>query len=247
MRHFYVSCYACCVTSFRPAVASSGGTTRLRSVSLREQAREAVRTQIVLGQIKPGQVISVVTVAADLGVSVTPVREAIMDLANLGMVEIIRNRGFRVPELTSHDLDEIFKLRTMLEAPAIGEVTQVLDSKDIPAFRRLAESITEAAREGDLTSFLDRDRQFHLGLLEVLGNRRLVTTVAQLRDQARMQGLQKLADQGELTESGKEHLDIVDAIESRNSDRAADLMRKHLAHSRGIWAGLAEDAARRAE
>lgn len=197
----------------------------------------------MLGQIEPGQVISVVTVAADLGVSVTPVREAIMDLANLGMVEIIRNRGFRVPELTAHDLDEIFQLRTMLEAPAIAEVAQVITSEDIPAFRTLAEQITAAAREGDLTAFLDRDRQFHLGLLDVLGNRRLVTMVAQLRDQARMQGLQKLADQGELTESGQEHIDIIDAIEARDADRAAELMRKHLAHSRGIWAGLAEENA----
>jgi DNA-binding GntR family transcriptional regulator len=215
---------------------------QLKSVSLREQAREAVRTRIVLGQIEPGQVVSVVTVAAELGVSVTPVREAVMDLAHLGLVEIIRNRGFRVPALTEHDLDEIFRLRTMLEVPAMSEVAQVLDGKDVQEFRRLAEQITEAAREGDLTSFLDRDRQFHLGLLEVLGNRRLVAMVSQLRDQARMQGLQKLADQGELTESGREHIEIIDAIEAGDPERAADLMRRHLAHSRGIWAGLTEDA-----
>lgn len=215
---------------------------RLKSVSLREQAREAVRTQIVLGQIEPGQVVSVVNVAADLGVSVTPVREAIMDLAHLGMVEIIRNRGFRVPVLTEHDLDEIFQLRTMLEVPAVSEVAQVLGSKEAATFRQLAEQITQAARDGDLTSFLDLDRQFHLGLLEVLGNRRLVVTVGHLRDQARMQGLQKLADQGELTQSGQEHIDIMDAAEAGDAERAAELMRKHLTHSRGIWAGRSEDA-----
>lgn len=82
-----------------------------------------------------------------------------MDLAHLGMVEIIRNRGFRVPVLTRHDLDEIFKIRAMLEVPAISEVAQVLDSGRVPAFQRLAEQITQAAREGDLTAFLDQDRQ----------------------------------------------------------------------------------------
>jgi DNA-binding GntR family transcriptional regulator len=208
---------------------------------LREQAREAVRARIVLGQIEPGQVVSVVNVAADLGVSVTPVREAVMDLAHLGMVEIIRNRGFRVPVLTDHDLDEIFKLRTMLEVPAMSEVARVLGAEDVAMFRQLAKQITDAAREGDLASFLDLDRQFHLGLLEVLGNRRLVEIVGQLRDQARMQGLQKLADHGELNQSCREHIDIIDAIESGDGERAADLMRKHLAHSRGIWAGLTED------
>jgi DNA-binding GntR family transcriptional regulator len=224
------------VTPSRPVAA----VPQLKSVSLREQAREALRTRIVLGEIEPGQVESVINMAAALGVSVTPVREAVMDLANLGIVEIIRNRGFRVPVLTDHDLDEIFRLRTMLEAPAMSEVTELLDGQPIPKFRQLAERITEAAREGDLTSFLDLDRQFHLGLLELLGNRRLVAMVGQLRDQARMQGLQRLADQGELTRSGEEHIEIVDAIEAGDSELAADLMRKHLAHSRGIWAGRAE-------
>ncbi|MER6070774.1 GntR family transcriptional regulator [Streptomyces sp. NPDC001817] len=225
------------MTPSRPAAA----LPQLKSVSLREQAREALRTRIVLGEIEPGRVESVINVAAELGVSVTPVREAVMDLANLGIVEIIRNRGFRVPVLTDHDLDEIFRLRTMLEAPAMSEVTELLDGQSVPQFRQLAERITEAARDGDLTSFLDLDRQFHLGLLELLGNRRLVSMVGRLRDQARMQGLQKLANQGELTRSGEEHIEIVDAIESGAAELAAHLMRRHLAHSRGIWAGRAEN------
>ncbi|MGH3373766.1 MAG: GntR family transcriptional regulator [Actinoallomurus sp.] len=214
--------------------------TMLKSVSLREQAREAVRAQIVLGEIAPGQVLSVVSVAATLGVSITPVREAVMDLANLGMVEIIRNRGFRVPVLTEHDLGEIFALRSMLEVPAMGEVPAKLDGKPIPEFRELAEQITEAARRGDLVAFLDLDRQFHLGLIGLLGNERLVAAVARLRDQARMHGLQKLADQGELTESGEEHIALVDAIEANDGELAARLMRRHLVHSRGIWAGRAD-------
>lgn len=221
-------------------VAATAPSSQLRSVSLREQAREAVRTQILLGQIEPGQVESVINVAAALGVSITPVREAIMDLANVGMVEVIRNRGFRVPVLSDHDLDEIFRLRTMVEVPAMAEVAQVVDGAPLPRFRQLAEQITDAARDGDLTAFLELDRQFHLGLLELLGNRRLVALVGQLRDQARMQGLQKLADQGELTHSGEEHIAIVDAVESANAELTAELVRKHLTHSRGIWAGRTE-------
>ncbi|MFJ8540291.1 GntR family transcriptional regulator [Streptomyces sp. NPDC093591] len=230
------------MTTSRPAGALTRGA-QLKSVSLREQAREALRTRIVLGQIEPGRVESVINVASELGVSVTPVREAVMDLANVGMVEIIRNRGFRVPELTDHDLEEIFRLRTMLEVPAMVELAERADRAPMAGFRQLAEQLTDAAREGDLVAFLDLDRQFHLGLLELLGNRRLVTMVGQLRDQARMQGLQKLADQGELTQSGEEHIAIVDAIESGDGELTAELMRKHLTHSRGIWAGRAEDGA----
>ncbi|MBC9730473.1 GntR family transcriptional regulator [Streptomyces sp. TRM68367] len=230
------------MTTSRPAGAQARGA-QLKSVSLRQQAREALRTRIVLGQIEPGQVESVINVASELGVSVTPVREAVMDLANLGMVEVIRNRGFRVPVLTDHDLEEIFRVRTMLEVPAMVELAELADRAPVARFRQLAEQITDAAREGGLVSFLDLDRQFHLGLLELLGNRRLVAMVGQLRDQARMEGLQKLADQGELTQSGEEHLAIVDAITAGDGELTAALMRKHLTHSRGIWAGRAEDGA----
>jgi DNA-binding GntR family transcriptional regulator len=227
------------MTDSRRAAVTAPGSP-LRSVSLREQAREAVRTQILLGQIEPGQVESVINVAAALGVSITPVREAIMDLANLGMVEVIRNRGFRVPVLSDHDLDEIFRLRTMIEVPAMAEVADVVGGASLPRFRQLAQRITDAARDGDLIAFLELDRQFHLGLLELLGNHRLVALVGQLRDQARMQGLQRLADQGQLTHSGEEHIAIMDAVESGNAELTAQLVRKHLTHSRGIWAGRAE-------
>ena len=212
----------------------------LRAVSLREQARNAIRTSIIMGDIEPGQVESVVKVAAELGVSITPVREAVMDLANLGIVEVIRNKGFRVPQLTDQDLDEIVEIRTMLEVPAMREAAEKFGDRDPGPFRTLAEDIVLAAEAGDVRSFLDSDRLFHKALLQTLGNRRLVNTVEQLRDQARMQGLQKLTDHGDLTESAVEHLEILEAIISHNGELAAELMKKHLTHSRGIWADRPE-------
>jgi DNA-binding FadR family transcriptional regulator len=117
---------------------SSAGTpaTRLRPVSLREQAREALRARIVLGQIEPGEVRSVISLAEELGVSVTPVREAVMDLAHHGMVEVIRNRGFRVPQLSEHDLDEIF--RTTTSAPTRPATSTSATSPSSPTARSTA-------------------------------------------------------------------------------------------------------------
>src|SRR5215470_5385241 len=183
---------------------------QLKAVSLREQARDAVRAQIMSGELSPGEVQSIQSVACALGVSITPVREAIMDLAHLGVVEIIRNRGFRVPVLTDHDLDEIFKVRTMLEAPAMAELTELVAGAPLAEFRHIAQQCSDAARDGDLQGFLDTDRKFHLGLLGKLGNRRLVTMVGHLRDQARMLGLHKLADQGGLIASAQEHFALLD-------------------------------------
>lgn len=212
----------------------------LRPFSLREQARNAIRTSIVMGEIAPGQVESVIKVAAELGVSITPVREAVMDLANLGIVEVIRNKGFRVPVLTDQDLDEIFKLRTMLEVPAMREVARNFGDEDPEPFRLLAQEIISAAEQGDVRGFLESDRKFHRILLETIGNRRLVTMVDQLRDQARMQGLQKMADHGDLVGSAEEHVHLLAAIAAGDEDLAAELMQAHLAHSRGIWADRPE-------
>jgi DNA-binding GntR family transcriptional regulator len=130
----------------------------------------------------------------------------------------------------------------MLEVPAMSRIPAAVDGRPPEEFRELAVRITEAARRGDLTTFVELDRRFHLGLLGLLGNGRLVDAVARLRDQVRMQGLRKLADQGELTQSGEEHIAIVAAIEANDPELTARLMERHLLHSRGIWAGRSEEA-----
>src|SRR5919202_296505 len=99
---------------------------RLEASSLRERAAEAIRNGITTGEIRAGELYSVPTLAARLGVSATPVREAMLDLANEGLVEAVRNRGFRVVELTDADLDEILEVRVMLEVPAAGRLARAL-------------------------------------------------------------------------------------------------------------------------
>src|SRR5260221_9167673 len=94
---------------------------QIETVSLREQALSAIRSGIVLGEIKPGVVYSAPSIAAQLGVSSTPVREAMTELVTEGLATPVRNKGFRIVELTDHDLDEIFQLRVLLEAPTVAQ------------------------------------------------------------------------------------------------------------------------------
>jgi DNA-binding GntR family transcriptional regulator len=77
-------------------------------------------------------------------------------------------------------------------------------------------------------------------MLELTGNRRLVRLVAQLRDQTRIAGITALAREGSLAKSASEHGEILDALEQRDGERAEALMKRHLIHTRGIWAGRAE-------
>ncbi len=220
--------------------ASIAGWAALQATSLREQAREVLRASIVSGAIKPGVIHSVPSLAAQLGVSVTPVREAMLDLATEGLVQPIRNRGFRVAEMSEQDLDEILELRLLLEVPSAGRLARTLDARDLERLRSVAEHNATCAAEGDVVGYLETDRQLHLGLLETLGNHRLTRTVAQLRDQARPYGLGDLARTGELRASAEEHLRLLTAIGEGDSDLAEQLTRRHLEHTRGIWDGRGE-------
>jgi DNA-binding GntR family transcriptional regulator len=212
------------------------------SSSLREQAGDVLRASIVAGELASGALYSATVLAERLGVSATPVREAMLDLANAGLVEPVRNRGYRILAPEERDLDEISELRLMLEAPATRKVATVASDAQLAALDRLVEAIEETAEAGDLSGFLRADRQFHVGLLELAGNHRLVRLVEQLRDQTRLVGLKQLAEAGKLTASAAEHRRILEAVQARDADRAEQLMRAHLEHTRGIWAGRSEHA-----
>jgi DNA-binding GntR family transcriptional regulator len=209
-------------------------------MSLREQAQQVIRASILAGELAAGEIYSASTLAERLGVSPTPVREAMLELANGGLVEPVRNRGFRVLTADEADLDEISQLRLMLEVPSMRIVAERASDQQLRGFRDIVEQIKATAAAADVAGFLLADRAFHLGMLELTGNRRLVRLVAQLRDQTRIAGITELARERNLATSAAEHSDILDALEARDADKAQQLMKRHLIHTRGIWAGRAE-------
>jgi DNA-binding GntR family transcriptional regulator len=217
----------------------------LSSVSLREQARQVIRASILAGELSAGEMYSATVLAERLGVSATPVREAMLDLANDGLVVAVRNRGFRVLAPDDNDLDEISELRQMLEVPSMRTVVEKASDAQLAALEPIVDRI-ESAVEHDIAGFLLADREFHLGMLELTGNGRLVRLVAQLRDQTRIVGITDLARDGRLATSAREHRFILEALQARDADLAESLMRTHLIHTRGIWAGHSEPPTRTA-
>jgi len=219
------------------AGAGSDGLTPLTATSLRDQARRAIRAGIIAGNIEAGAVISIRGLATRLGVSATPVREAVLDLANQGLLLAIRNKGFQVPTLSDHDLQEIHDIRLLLEVPAMVSLAGHLSEDRCTHYRELAAAIGKSAATGDIVGFLEGDREFHLSLLGELGNERLIDMVALLRDQVRLYGLPHLAEEHQLSDSAEEHAALLKAVEKGNAPLAAQLMTRHLQHTRGIWAG----------
>ncbi|MEV0264969.1 GntR family transcriptional regulator [Streptomyces sp. NPDC050617] len=218
-----------------PAPSGRPGAERLRHVSLREQCLAVIRQALVSGEIRSGDIYSAAALAAKLGVSSSPVREAMLTLVNQGLLEPVRNRGFRVVAMSDDDLDEIYDMRLLLEVPATLRAARRARPADLDELSALAAEIESAARDGDVAAFLDADRRFHLTLLALSGNHRLTATIANLRDQTRLYGLENLAERGLLPAWADEHRELLSAIAAADEPRLETLIRHHLRHVRGEW------------
>ena len=210
-------------------------------VSLRERVAESLRAALVSGRMVPGPTYSIPALAEQFGVSATPVREAMLDLVNEGIVAPVPNKGFRVVELTDDELDQVTELRRLLEVPTVRELAGSIDAAAIKRLRTLADAVHDAARRGDVVAYVESDRELHLALLAEAGNPRLVEMVGRLRDQSRLYGLEQLAAEGVLVDSAAEHVRLIDALESGDRRAAEKVMAHHLDHVRGIWATRREE------
>ncbi len=207
-----------------------------KAASLRETVTQILRAAIISGEMAPGEVYSAPALGARFGVSATPVREAMVDLSREGLVETVPNKGFRVTAVSDSDLDDIAALRMLIEPPTVREVTPRIPAEAIPALRALAQAIVDQAAAGDLVTYTEADRRFHLAILEYSHNQRLVSLVSDLRSHTRLYGLSGMVDRGTLTASAAEHLELVDLIAARDAQGAGSLMRRHIGRVRAEWA-----------
>ncbi|KAB0677349.1 GntR family transcriptional regulator [Aureimonas leprariae] len=213
--------------------------SRLLPTNLRDQALSLLKLRLISGDLVPGEIYSAAGLAQELGVSNSPVREAMLTLVNEGLMEAVRNRGFRVVPLSDHERRNIYDIRLLLEIPAMAQLAarrSVVEPHG-KRFSALAASIVSAAGSGDIVAYLDADRQFHMGLLDLLENQHLSKIIDNLRDQSRHYGLKRLSESGQLVASAEEHAPILAAILTGDEAKTARLMRDHLQHLVGDWAG----------
>jgi DNA-binding GntR family transcriptional regulator len=203
--------------------------------TVRDRVRNALHAAIISGELVPGELYPAPELGARLGVSSTPVREAMFDLVHEGLVMVQPNKGFRITQVTDAYLDNVAGVRMLVEPPATRDVVSLIPDSGFPGLRALADPIVTAAKAGDLLSYVEADRVFHLTLLGYNGNAHLLDVVARLRGQTRLRGLSRLADGGRLADSAAEHHGLLDLIESRDEEGAEALMRHHIAHIRADW------------
>jgi DNA-binding GntR family transcriptional regulator len=213
----------------------------LERSNLRDQALSVLRERLVSGDMIPGEIYSASALAVELGVSTSPVREAMLTLVNQGLMEIVRNRGFRVTALSERERVEISELRMLLEVPVMVSLAgdpRVVDQQK--QLSRQARDIVEAARKGDIPRYLEADRRFHLDLIALTGNQKLTDYIDHLRDRTRLFNLAALSEEGRLIGSAEEHQAILDALVAGDREGTERLMRHHLQHIEGDWAVPAE-------
>ncbi|MFE2483040.1 GntR family transcriptional regulator [Streptomyces mirabilis] len=204
--------------------------------SYRERVADALRAALIAGELRAGEVYSAPTLAARFGVSATPVREAMLDLAKEGLVDTVPNKGFRVTAVSEKQLDEYTHIRSLIEIPTTVQLATTADPVSLEALRPAAREIVTAAAAGDLIAYVEADIRFHLGLLALAGNTHLVEVVGDLRKRSRLYGLHALVEAGRLQDSAEEHLELLDALVDRDPEAVRRVMTRHLGHVRGLWA-----------
>ena len=204
---------------------SSGLEPLAATRTLADHARRAVLAAIADGRMEPGGRYSVAQLAEQLGVSRTPVREALLMLEREGRVRFERNRGVRVLETTAVDVAEVFELRLLLEVPAAVKACGTVDAE---ALQAELDAMGERARAGDEAGFMDHDERFHELILLAAGNGRLAAIVSGLRETVRGRGASTVGRSRSLEEIQAEHGAILDALRAGDADRAGAAMRYHL-------------------
>lgn len=210
-------------------------TPLTRPSNLRETVLERLRTAIITGELAEGELHSAPTLGASLGVSATPVREAMMELAREGLVETVKNKGFRITGMTEKELDDLAEIRLLIEPPTVAKVVGRLSEQTLSRLEEIADACYKAAEQEDLGEYLRYDREFHALVLNNAGNVQLQELATSLRQRTRLYGLTALAEAGELVNSAREHHELIEYLRAEDTEAAVQLMHRHIGHARDIW------------
>ncbi len=211
------------------AVPATGSAEMAKAMDL---AYQTIREAIVSGRFAAGAVLREKVLAADIGVSRTPIREALRRLEAEGLIEGGRYKRARVAELSKDDIEEIFDLRAVLEAQSALKAAQRLTSDDIARLKQLATAMETvvAARDPRVAQlFADLNNDFHNVILEASGGKRLKKMLAGIIDMP-VTLLRHYEDDliEHLEQSCQHHVELIKAFEAGDGERAALQMRLHM-------------------
>lgn len=193
--------------------------------ALYEEVAELMRQKIFARELEPGSWIDELKLSEQLGISRTPMREALKVLAAEGLVTMKVRRGAYVTEVSDKDLRDVYHLLSLLESDAAGVVAQQATDEQLSELQALHRDLIVAVDERE--KFFQINEQFHLRLLELADNRWRMQMVHDLRKVMKLNRHNSLFKQGRLSDSLQEHQAIVDALLKRDAQASAACMKTH--------------------
>ncbi|MCZ7457284.1 GntR family transcriptional regulator [Streptomyces sp. WMMC940] len=202
--------------------------TVVRRHSVRGQIVDALRAALVSGELRPGEVYSAPALGERFGVSATPVREAMQQLALEGAVETIPNRGFRVVVRTARELAELAEVRALIEMPVMLRLARTVPAARWAELVPLAEATAAAAATGDRAGYAEADRAFHRAVLSLAGNDQLVAVADDLHRRSQWPLLSAPAPRrADLVADAAEHAALLEALMVQDLAVVSSLVREH--------------------
>lgn len=211
--------------------------TRLQPIKLdaykplREVVSETLRQAIQDGVLQPGERLMEIPLAEELGVSRTPIREAIRKLELEGFVVMIPRRGTYVANISLKDITQVFEIRSALEELAAGLAAERITEEEIEELERMLVEISDHMESKDMERIVEADIKFHEVLYKASRNDRLAEIVHNLREQIIRFRSVSMNQPGRLAKTWEEHRQLVEAIGAHNSLQARKIARIHMEHS----------------
>ncbi|HEY0276054.1 MAG TPA: GntR family transcriptional regulator [Paenirhodobacter sp.] len=215
-----------------------------KSPSLTEQVYDQLRHEILRCHLKPGTDLSEAELAARFDVSKTPVREALAALRLDGLIRTFPRRGYQVAPITLGDINELFDVRTIVEAGTAELAARRISDEDLAALSQLAKVSYDRGSDKTLDYFINANRDFHLAIARASGNGRLVSLLERQIDELERFFYLGATLRDVNTETNKEHNEIVRVLASRDPEASRAILIKHNNATRqGLLVALATNAA----
>lgn len=197
---------------------------------LRDVVFHTLREAILKGELKPGERLMELQLAAKLGVSRTPIREAIRMLEQEGLAVTIPRKGAEVAKMTEKDMQDVLQVREALDELAANIACERITQEELDELVTAMHEFEISTRTKDLKRIAETDVKFHDVIYRATDNPKLVTMVNNLREQMYRYRVEYLKDEKNYPTLLKEHKEIVEGLKTQNKEMIAEAMRKHVAN-----------------
>lgn len=199
--------------------------------SLRGRVYETIRERILRGEFKKNEVLKEVSLAKELGVSRTPLREALYQLELEGLVNIVPNKGAYVIGITDKDIHDIYQMRSRLEGLCARWATEKVTDEQLDTLEEICDLSEFYVTKERFEKILDLDNRFHEMLYQCADSRMLRHVLSQFHQYIEPLRQKSLSEMSRVEACTKEHRDILNAIRDKNADLADSLAHLHMTHA----------------